>query len=53
MVDKRIPGRGLLRSTRYTDLDMSVFYRILTSYLRGSGILKAEHPDNIKMRASS
>ncbi|KAL7059263.1 hypothetical protein AAHC03_013771 [Spirometra sp. Aus1] len=53
LVDKRIPRRGLLRSTRYTDLDMSVFYRILTSYLRSSRALRAEQPDNIMMRASS
>lgn len=36
LMEKRIPKRSMLRNTRYTNLDMSVFYRLFTRYISGA-----------------
>ena len=36
LVRKRYPKRSMLRNTKYTDLNMEVFYRLLASYLHGA-----------------
>ncbi|VDD82959.1 unnamed protein product [Mesocestoides corti] len=35
LVRKRYPKRSMLRNTKYTDLDMHVFYRLFARYLYG------------------
>ncbi|EUB61521.1 39S ribosomal protein L37 [Echinococcus granulosus] len=47
MVRKRFPKRSMLRNTRYTDLDMKVFYRLFACYLYGTHANKGEKSEAI------